>query len=66
MKEVDVRGLSCPEPLLIVTGELNSKEGLRILISEAHTKKNIENLLKSKNIDFTEKVEGNDYILETK
>lgn len=47
MKEIDVRGLSCPEPVLIVQKELKqeSNEEYKILANEAHTVKNIENFL---------------------
>lgn len=65
MKEVDVRGLSCPEPVMLVTEALSSKEPLKILISEAHTKKNIENLLSSKKVEYKESNSGSDFVLET-
>ena len=43
MIEVDVRGLSCPEPVMRVKEaiESNSNEELKVLANEAHTVKNI-------------------------
>lgn len=41
MKTIDVRGLSCPEPVLIVTEELAMETELTVLANEAHTVKNI-------------------------
>lgn len=66
MKEIDVRGLSCPEPLLIIQNELlkNSNENFKILINEAHTLKNISLFLDNKNRKYTIQEIGMDYILE--
>lgn len=49
MKEIDVRGLSCPEPLLIVRDEIKKESSgeYKILANEAHTVKNISNYLES-------------------
>lgn len=43
MKELDVRGLSCPEPVLILQDALkeNKEETYKVLASEAHVVKNI-------------------------
>ena len=43
MKELDVRGLSCPEPVLILQDALkeNREETYKVLASEAHVVKNI-------------------------
>ena len=43
MKELDVRGLSCPEPVLILQDVLkeNKEETYKVLASEAHVVKNI-------------------------
>ncbi len=68
MKELDVRGLSCPEPVLLVKNEIdnNKNENLRILINEAHTVKNIEIFLSGKNIKFKTSTSGFEYIIEVK
>ncbi len=41
MKTIDVRGLSCPEPVLIVKEELTRETELTVLANEAHTVTNI-------------------------
>ena len=45
--EVDVRGLSCPEPVLMVMDAMDEHPGkqIRVLGDEAHTRANIERTL---------------------
>lgn len=45
MKEIDVRGLSCPEPVLMLKNALEANKGetYKILANEAHTVKNLKN-----------------------
>lgn len=45
--EVDVRGLSCPEPVLLAMDAMEEHPGkmIRVLGDEAHTRKNIEKML---------------------
>lgn len=67
MKELDVRGLSCPQPVMMVKEELEaSKEEFKVLASEAHTVKNIIKACEP----FGRKVEvvenGLEYILNVK
>ncbi len=43
MKEVDARGLSCPEPLMLTAEALKSASGpVKILVTEPHQKMNVE------------------------
>ncbi|HIZ74992.1 MAG TPA: sulfurtransferase TusA family protein [Candidatus Mediterraneibacter stercoravium] len=43
MREVDARGLSCPEPLMLTAEALKSGKGpVRILVTEPHQKMNVE------------------------
>lgn len=44
--EVDVRGLSCPEPVLLTMDAMEEHPGemIRVLGDEAHTRKNIEKM----------------------
>ena len=46
--EVDVRGLSCPEPVLMEMDAMDEHPGkqIRVLGDEAHTRTNIERTLK--------------------
>ena len=48
MKEVDARGLSCPEPLMLTAEALkNTKGPVRVLVTEPHQKMNVEKLAKT-------------------
>ena len=51
MKEIDVRGLSCPEPVLLTMDAMQDHPGklIRVLGDEAHTRKNIEKMLEYEN-----------------
>ena len=44
--EVDVRGLSCPEPVLLTMDAMQDNPGraVRVLGDEAHTRRNIEKM----------------------
>ncbi len=43
MKEVDARGLSCPEPLMLTAEALKKfKEPVKVLVTEPHQKMNVE------------------------
>ena len=45
--EVDVRGLSCPEPVLLTMDAMQAHPGerIRVLGDAAHTRRNIEKML---------------------
>lgn len=66
--EVDVRGLSCPEPVMITADALKANSGkpLKILASEAHVRANVEKLLKSRKVEFTSSEVGSEYEILTK
>ena len=43
MYEVDARGLSCPEPLMMTAEALKKQEGqIKVLVSEPHQRTNVE------------------------
>ena len=47
MKEVDARGLSCPEPLMLTADALkDAKEAVRVLVTEPHQRMNVEKYAK--------------------
>lgn len=47
MKEVDARGLSCPEPLMLTAEALKgASEPVKVLVTEPHQKTNVENMPK--------------------
>ena len=54
MKEVDARGLSCPEPIMLTAQALNgATEPVKVLVSEPHQKMNVEKLAKTKGTKAT-------------
>ena len=58
MKEVDARGLSCPEPLMMAAAALKgAKEPVVVLVDEATPKTNVEKYAKSqgKSVKVAEK-----------
>lgn len=49
MKIVDARGLSCPEPLMLTDAAVKKADGpVKVLVSEAHQKMNVERYAKGK------------------
>ncbi|MBU3874384.1 sulfurtransferase TusA family protein [Faecalicatena sp. AGMB00832] len=47
MKEVDARGLSCPEPLMLTAAALKgANEAVKVLVTEPHQKMNVEKYAK--------------------
>ncbi|ETP71908.1 putative redox protein, regulator of disulfide bond formation [Lachnospiraceae bacterium JC7] len=65
IKEINVRGLSCPEPVMITSMALKKYKGqmLKVIASEAHVCINVQKLLKSNNISFDVSNEGDDYVI---
>lgn len=50
MQEIDARGLSCPEPLMLVDRALKEYQGqpIKVFLTEAYSKSNVEKFAKSK------------------
>lgn len=47
MKEVDARGLSCPEPLMLTANALKgTDEAVKVLVTEPHQRMNVEKYAK--------------------
>ena len=65
MYEVDARGLSCPEPLMLVSDALKSHPGekLKVLGSEPHSRTNIEKFVKSRGLTVLVKETGSEFEL---
>lgn len=63
MREIDVRGLSCPEPVLIVMDEMDRVPGesLIILSDAAHTRDNIVKLAQEYQRETEVRMRGKDY-----
>lgn len=68
MKELDVRGLSCPEPVLILQDALkeNKEETYKVLASEAHVVKNITHYATSQGKKVSVKEVDLDYEITVK
>lgn len=68
MKEIDVRGLSCPEPVLIVMDEMDEmdaapKEPLAVLSDAAHTRDNLLKLAHEYHREASVEMRGKDYVI---
>lgn len=62
MKEVDARGLSCPEPIMLTEDALKNADGpVKVLVNEAHQRTNIEKLAKNKGKKFTTVEKGSEF-----
>ena len=62
MKEVDARGLSCPEPLMLTAEALKNANGpIKVLVSEPHQKTNIEKFAKDKGKKATSTEKGSEF-----
>ena len=63
MKEVDARGLSCPEPLMLTAEALRRMQTDRsgFLWSEPHQKTNIEKFAKDKGKKATSTEKGSEF-----
>lgn len=62
MIKIDARGLSCPEPLMMVADAMKKHPGeeLQVLVSELHTKTNIENFAHQQSRTVDVRTEGFD------
>ncbi|PNV63531.1 redox protein SirA [Clostridium sp. chh4-2] len=65
MIEVDARGLSCPEPLMLTDQAMKKHPGesIKVVVTEAHSKTNVEKFAKSKGRSVTVKEVGHEYEL---
>ncbi len=64
MKEVDARGLSCPEPIMLTAEALKSTDGpVKVLVSEPHQKTNVEKLAKDRGRKATSTEDGSGFAI---
>lgn len=62
MYEVDARGLSCPEPLMLTAEALKTQKGqIKVLVSEAHQKTNVEKFAKDHGKKVSTKAVGSEF-----
>lgn len=64
MYEIDARGLSCPEPVMLTADALKQQKGqVKITVSEVIQKINIEKLAKAKGRTVQINEKGNEFEL---
>ena len=64
MIDVDARGLSCPEPIMLTAQAIKKANGpVKVLVSEPHQKTNVEKLAKDKGKKVTVKEVGSEFEL---
>lgn len=62
MKEVDARGLSCPEPLMLTDAAIKAGDmPIKVLVSEPHQKMNVEKLVKDRGLKSTATQNGHEF-----
>jgi len=68
MYEVDARGLSCPEPVMLTQAALKShgNEKIKVLVTEPHSKANVTKFAESqgKKVSVTDKGDEFELIIE--
>lgn len=65
MFEVDARGLSCPEPLMLTDQamKIHPGESIKVMVTEAYSKTNVEKFAKNKGRKVTVKEVGHEFEL---
>lgn len=65
MRDVDARGLSCPEPALMAMDAIRDSAGetVRVLVSSATAKVNVEEIARRNGRTVETTREGDDYVL---
>ena len=62
MREVDARGLSCPEPIMLTAEALKNEKGpIKVLVSEPVQKENVEKYAKRQGKKPTSKEVGDEF-----
>lgn len=62
MKEVDARGLSCPEPIMLTDEALRESDGpVKVLVNESHQKTNVEKFARNHGKKVTTTIKGSEF-----
>lgn len=63
MYEVDARGLSCPEPVMLTAAALKKHKGeaVKVLVNESHTRTNVEKYARGQGRTATVKEMGTEF-----
>ena len=65
MKEVDARGLSCPEPVMLTEEALKSgNEPVRVLVTEPHQRMNVEKCAKDHGRTYNTRLKRRKMVLQ--
>ncbi|MCI8948860.1 MAG: hypothetical protein HFG49_02305 [Lachnospiraceae bacterium] len=64
--EIDVRGLSCPEPVLMVMDAMDENPGAQLTVRSdaAHTRDNIVKLAQNEGRSVTVTENGRNYVIQ--
>lgn len=63
MREVDARGLSCPEPIMLTAAAIKEGCPVKVLVSEPHQRTNIEKLAKDRGKKATVTENGSEFVI---
>lgn len=67
MKQIDARGLACPEPVILVRkGISENPEGVQVLVDNAAARENIKRFASARNYTVEVAEENGDYTLTLK
>lgn len=67
MKEIDCRGLACPQPVIKTKKALDQgEEGLIIIVDNVAARDNVERFAKSQAVEVNIETKGNDFYLYIK
>jgi len=63
MKKMDVRGLACPEPIVMAKREMidKGKSAVKLLVDSKVTRDNLEKFANAKGLEFSEKQKGDEW-----
>lgn len=64
LNEIDARGLSCPQPVLLTKKSVEKNhEGVRVLVDNTTARDNIKRFAGSSGYNFEAKEQGDDFLL---
>ncbi|MCL2854796.1 MAG: sulfurtransferase TusA family protein [Defluviitaleaceae bacterium] len=66
MTILDARGISCPEPMVMLKQALNNQRELTLMLDSKNALANCEEYAKKQNCTVTIKTEGDEYELHIK
>lgn len=65
--QIDARGVSCPQPLLMTKKALaNNKEGINVIVDNMTARRNVERFMKNSGYKVTIEEKEDDFILSAR